>query len=107
MAAALKVAQVVRGPRTAVAVGECESGLRPGRARQPAEHVIERTVLHRHDDDVLEPDCEADGSAEAVRRRVALDASGESKSAADAAPTRNCLRESCPPVPSSSLTPRF
>src|SRR5262245_37695056 len=67
---------------SAVAVGEPEPGLLAIGARHPAEHVIERAVLHHHDDDVIEAAQLGSGDATST---VATDRSEHIRRAVDAA----------------------
>jgi hypothetical protein len=53
-AAPVRDGQVVRLVRDAVAVEEGQPGLLAVGAGQPAEAVVERAVLHHHDDDVVD-----------------------------------------------------
>jgi hypothetical protein len=54
MCAALELAQVVRHVFDAGRIAEREAGLSTVGTGQPSEEVVERAVLHHHDDDVID-----------------------------------------------------
>ena len=80
------------GSAHAIRVGE--SLLPSVRAIEPAQQVIERAVLHHHDDDVVDPRALRQRQRGALRdRALGLGPASAQTPAVAAALVRNCLRD--------------